>query len=466
MPKPNDGAVDETDDPILKSVVRAIGAKKLKVKDSVARVMTALGRIAPRRKEGDEMGLDVPTFEFSRTSESVMSEVKYVLFIDNKPFDIATGGLPFGRLVEIFGLEDSGKTALVKRAGLKAFLKNIYQRVVTSDERGVKKVSYERLDPNTYDVVVAYIDNEQSFDDDNSLVVEGKNVDFILGRIDTINQVFKACEQTVHEMKEIEKETGRPQFVVFILDSLASTSSEQEMDQEWGTEDYSRMPKQLRQGFRKLVRYINRFNVLFIVTNQVSDSFVKQKQKNPNAMPDDSAFSSSGGRACKYYASQRIFVQRTPYKFKMVKGGEEDGFVTEILTAKNRLKKPRRKARLTLLFGGLDREGGGYSDSFSILETLMMYDLVTYADDRWSFRFEACGITTTTFAKKQRGNPYIESRQEWPAFYQEHKADVDLLMEECQKLMFSSGDSSGLLDQPLEVEDARLEEKAEDRIFS
>lgn len=445
-------------------VVAAPKSKGKTVKDSISRVMSVLSRIAPRRKESDELGLDIPTFEFSRTSTTVLSEVKYVLFTGIESYDAATGGLPFGRLVEIFGLEDSGKTALVKKAGLQAFQKNVYRRVVTSDEQGVKRVSYEKLDPDTYDIVVVYIDNEQSFDDDNSLIVEGKNVDFILGRIDTIDQVFNTCERTVHEMKEIEMETGRPQFIVFILDSLASTSSEQEMSQEWGSEDYSRMPKQLRQGFRKLVRYINRFNVCFIVTNQVSDSFQKQKQKNPNAIPDDSAYVSTGGKACKYYASQRIFIQRLPYKVRMTKGGEEDGFIAEIKTVKNRIKKPLRKARMMLLFGGVDREGGGYSDIFSKLETMKMYDLATYDNDRWSFRFEASGIKTTTFDKKQRGNPYIESPQEWPAFYREHKADIDLLWEKCIIAMFSSGEA--VVESPLEVDDVGLaEESAEDIMF-
>ena len=106
-------------------------------------------------------------------------------------------------------------------------------------------------------------------------------------------------------------------------------------------------------------------------------------------------------------------------------------------TVKNRVKKPLRKGRMVLLFGDEDSAGGGFNELYSMLETFIMLDMAKDESGTVSFRFQANGITPSTFESK-RANPSIDSRIEWPGFYNEHKADFDALWAATEKKIFSS----------------------------
>jgi RecA/RadA recombinase len=358
--------------------------------------------------------------------------------IGNRVYDSITGSLPFGRIVEVYGIDASGKTALAKKAGISAQLKNIYKRVVTFGSDNVKRTTYEKLDPDKIDTHVLYIDNEQSFADDNSLTIDGVKADFILGRCDTIGQIFDAIERIVKVVEESAKDTDREQFIFVVIDTIASTSTNQELDQEWGQQDFSRHAKELRAAFRRVSRAINKHNVCLLCINQVSDSFAQKMKKNPNALPDENDYATFGGRALKFYASQRIFVQKVPKKFKLHPDNKlEDGLLIEMKTVKNRVKKPLRKGRMVLLFGDEESAGGGFNEVYSMLETFILLDMAKDESGTISFRFQANGITPSTFESK-RANPSIDNRLEWPAFYQEHKVDFDALWVLTEKKIFSS----------------------------
>jgi RecA/RadA recombinase len=161
-------------------------------------------------------------------------------------------------------------------------------------------------------------------------------------------------------------------------------------------------------------------------------------KKNPNALPDENDYATFGGRALKFYASQRIFVQKVPKKFKLHPDNKlEDGLLIEMKTVKNRVKKPLRKGRMVLLFGDEESAGGGFNEVYSMLETFILLDMAKDESGTISFRFQANGITPSTFESK-RANPSIDNRLEWPAFYQEHKVDFDALWVLTEKKIFSS----------------------------
>ena len=71
------------------------------------KVLAALQKLTSDKK-GD------PLAEFGRMSSSILSDVRHVLMIDNNVYDSVTGALPFGRIVEVYGIDASGKTALAK----------------------------------------------------------------------------------------------------------------------------------------------------------------------------------------------------------------------------------------------------------------------------------------------------------------------------------------------------------------
>src|SRR5690606_38216033 len=129
----------------------------------------------------------------------------------------------------------------------------------------------------------------------------------------------------------------------------------------------------LREGFRNMIRKINARNVAMICSNQVGDSFApKMKMKgNRVTLPQDSDFSTFGGKALRYYASLRLFMVRANPNYKAYGGQFSDGLVLHFFVSKSRQKMPLRSGRLVLLF---DR---GYSPEFSMLEHLKYMKMVT-----------------------------------------------------------------------------------------
>jgi len=411
-------------------------------------VIAKLKRTAPD-------GVKYGTYEVSRSNKQVLSAIKYVLTTGIRVFDDLVGGMPFGRVCEIYGLESCGKTSLVFRSAIRAQQFHIYE--VERDAAGV--VVYKPLNHDEMDVAVLYIDNEQSVDDDSKLTVDGTDADVILSRCDTIEMMFKMVDNVMEVAKEREarfEEAGKPrkQFVVVIVDTIASTSSKEELAQEWGKDDYPRQAAQISKGFRKLMLDINRQNVCMICTNQVRDNIKEQGQnKRPmmTSTPQDNAHVTFGGKALKFAATHRIFMYQMPTKYRLVPTAQfAAGYLVGFFSKKNRIKKPLREGRMALLF---DDKIGGLNDSFSILESLLFIGQGEFAEiqnkekgTNIAFKFARHEIPTTTFdvkettttlaeddekpvAKRGRGrkDPSIFCRAEWPAFYEAHRADIDLL---------------------------------------
>ena len=441
--------------------------KKLKAgfsnSDLKDRIVASVKRIAPRNK-------DAGSIEVCRTNKEILSRVRYVLTTGIKPFDDAVGGFPFGRVVELYGLESCGKTAVCMRSAVRAQKREIYERIKVEDTEKIEYVL--RKIPNDADVTVLYIDNEQSLEDDEKIVIEDVEIDAVLARCDTVELLFKTIDKTLDEISAFEKQTGRQQFVVVIVDTIAGTSSKEEMTKDWGKDDYSRQPKQLREAFRRMTRKINRQNVCMICTNQVSDSYKAAqagKKGNKSTLPRDQDFSTFGGRALKFYATVRIFMFKIPdVKYTLVKGAQfAAGFLVGFFTSKNRQVKPLREGRMALLS---DR---GLDNTFSILESLIYYGFAVYDKENggYAFRFNAWKIPMTTFGgsnaidleegdaaeeesrSERKKNPRIESRAEWPAFYEAHKADFDAMWAAAKNYIFATEGIGGFVASREDAED-------------
>jgi RecA/RadA recombinase len=286
--------------------------------------------------------------------------------------------------------------------------------------------------------VILYIDNEQSLDEGDKLIVDGLEVDALISRCDTVDELFDIMERVLTTVNTVSEGSEKPVFVVVVVDTIAGTSTKAEMEAEWGTVDYPRAPRALREGFRKMTRKINRHNVLMICTNQVGENFKGPKKRNLNPfaqdLPRPEDFQSSGGRAIKFFASLRIFMFPVNQEFKLSRGNQgPSGFVGGFITVKNRQVKPRREGRFVLLYDG------GLNNIFSILETMMKCKTVTRGERGIiEFRFRAHGIETTTFPdQRPNTNPKIEGNAAWPAFYEAHRPDLDLLWQKTVDLTFN-----------------------------
>lgn len=428
------------------------------------------------------------TFEFTMSNEDIYGDVKYVLLTGNEPFDTFTGGFPFGRITEIFGLENCGKSAMMIRTMCRFQAKHIYEVV---EKRGFI-YSLKRVEPQNVRLIRVYIDNEGSlekgfkigihdvtFDEQGNEKIEDITMDKVgIGLCDTVEQVFLSVDKFLKIIEEAERENREEEsdqviFGIFIVDTIAGTSSKDEIEREWGERDFPRAAQQISEGFRRLSREISRHHVALICTNQVRSKFTPSgggggyKVKFNTPQEDD--FSTFGGKALSFYSTHRVFMFRIPIKYTLVKGSQfPAGFLVGFRTVKNRLRKPMRESRMVLLF---DEEQGGLHSIFSILESLMFLKVAEMGDDgSVRFLFRKFGLETTTFAenvklvedaeaprsRRKPTDPEIEGRYQWLGFYKAHRLDMDNLW----KLAVDRANATEGLDQFYKPE---TEENGEDR---
>jgi RecA/RadA recombinase len=406
----------------------------------------------------------VGTFEFTMCDEEILGDVKYVLLTGNDSYDTFVGGFPFGRISEVFGLENCGKTAMMIRSMCRFQAKHIYE--VTSRKGFIYNL--KRVDPERVRLIKAYVDNEGSlekgfkvsirdvtYDENGQEIVETIAMEKTgIGLCDTIEQVFEAADKFLEiienaeaEAKKEAKETKEePQviFGFFIIDTVAGTSCKAEIEQDWGVKDFPRAAGKISEGFRRLRADISRHNVAMVCTNQVRTKFKEQQAGGYHvkfSTPQADDFATYGGKALGFYATHRVFMFQVPIKYTLVKGTQfPAGYLIGFRTIKNRLRKPMREGRMVLLF---DEDQGGLHNAFSILESMIFLKVAELADTgQIKFKFRKFGIETTTFAeniklgaetsgrsKKRQEDPEIEGRYQWLAFYRAHRADIQKLWE-------------------------------------
>ena len=423
-------------------------------KSSMDIVMSKLKRTAPKNSD----------FDISRSTTEVWSRVKYVIKTGLSPVDTLTGGIPFGRITEIYGLEGCLKTALLLRICGMANRKQIYN--VNSFEGAG---DYTLIPHEEAEVTVLYIDNETSLDDNNRLIVEGQKVDVLITDADTIDGIFKQIDTTIDALEEIEKvseaehaksldvhkksvqankkDKSKPiipviplvrQFLVVVVDTIAATSTVQEMAAAWGAQDFPRGPKEIRAGFKKLVRRINHRNVALICANQVGDSFAPKARNGPKyKLPQESDFSSPGGKALKFYASLRVFMVMASETYKVHKASKfPDGRMVHLFTKKNRQIKPLRTARIVLL------NSKGLDNTYSILEHILHLGVGAWGDTGITFDFEKYNINVNRSLQDadadEGGKVKLEHKEQWPEMYAKYKDAFDQLYEKTRQLMFES----------------------------
>jgi RecA/RadA recombinase len=422
------------------------------------------------RKEG------VPTFDITMSDEDILGDVKYVLLTGNEPYDRIVGGFAFGRINEVFGLENCGKTAMMVRSMCRFQAKHVYEVI---DRQGFV-YTVQRVPPDKIVTLQCYVDNEHSLEKGFKITIwdvttDDKGVEkremvemsTPLMVADTIDHIFQAIDKFIERIKvaeaAIEEDgSGRVVLGVFICDTVAGTSSKEELERAWGDRDYPRGAQQISEGFRCVTNDIARHNVAAIFTNQVRTKF-KDLQKGTGYRakfntPQEEDFSTYGGKALAFYSTHRVFMFQVPVRYTLVKGAQfSAGYLIGFRTHKNRLRKPGREGRMVLLF---DEEQGGLHNVFSILESMIFLRVAERSKDGGAitFKFRKNKIATTTFAdnitledtdetggkrRKRVPDPKIDDRYEWPAFYKAHRNDFDLLWEAAMRHAYETDGLSG-----------------------
>jgi len=433
-------------------------------------LIARLHQYAPR---GDKAVETYGTWEVASSKDDVLSKIRYVLTTGITAFDDIVGGMPFGRIVEVYGQESCGKTALALRCAGRAQLGSVCE--VIRDGDGIKGL--RKLKSSEFDVGVLYIDNEQSLDDDEKIKCDGHDLDIGIARCDTVAGVFKMVE---HEIDETEKwqanEPDKLHFLVVVVDTIASTSTKEDLNAAWGTRDFPRVPYELGKGFSRLVRRINACNAILICTNQVRVDYVAAGDRNANRKHVSYQYRSLGGKALKYYASHRVFMDALSSSYKLTPTAQfAAGLNIQFRTVKNRLRMPHRDGRMALLF---DEKKGGFNEPFSMLETLLLYKFIEMDAETkntgYRVKFMKNGVVPTTFGAEKitttleeddaklsprrgpsRKDPTFKNRADWPAFYAAHRADIDALWAKAVQYAFNTpGLSEPLVEDEEDIENA------------
>ncbi len=249
---------------------------------------------------------------------------------------LGVGGLPRGRVVEIYGPESSGKTTLT------------LQVIAEMQKLGG---------------TAAFIDAEHALDPQYAQKLGVNISDLLISQPDTGEQALEIADMLVR--------SGSVDVVV--VDSVAALTPKAEIEGEMGDSHMGLQARLMSQALRKLTANIKRSNTLVIFINQIRMK-IGVMFGNPET--------TTGGNALKFYASVRLDIRRTG----AIKSGEEViGNETRVKVVKNNVAPPFREAHFDILYGeGISREG-------EIIELGVLHKLIEKSGAWYAYKGEKIG---------------------------------------------------------------------------
>ena len=270
---------------------------------------------------------------------------------------LGIGGLPRGRIIEIYGPESSGKTTLALHC------------IAEGQKKGGN---------------VAVIDVEHALDPVYASAL-GVDVDSLLvSQPDTGEQALEITEALVRSCA----------IDVIVVDSVAALVPRAEIEGEMGDSHVGLQARLMSQALRKLAGAISKSNCVAIFINQLREK-VGVVYGNPEVTP--------GGRALKFYSSVRIDIRRIE---ALKSGGELIGSRTRAKVVKNKISPPFREAEFDIMYGkGISREG-------ELLDLAVKLDVVKKSGAWFSFKEERLGQGRDNVKELFRNNKELSDKIE------------------------------------------------------
>ena len=291
---------------------------------------------------------------------------------------LGIGGIPKGRIIEIYGPESSGKTTLALHA------------IAEAQKQGGE---------------AAFIDAEHALDPVYAKKL-GVDIDnLIVSQPDTGEQALEIAEALVR--------SGAIDLIV--VDSVAALVPKAEIDGDMGDSHMGLQARLMSQGLRKLAGAINKSNSTIIFINQLREK-IGVMFGNPET--------TTGGRALKFYASVRMDIR----KIENIKvDGEVTGSRTRVKIVKNKVAPPFREAEFDIVYGkGISKEG-------SILDLAVNLNIIEKSGSWFSYNGEKIGQGRENVKKYLLENTKVCEEVEAKVRKNTQKAFENALVEEEQE---------------------------------
>jgi recombination protein RecA len=265
---------------------------------------------------------------------------------------LGVGGVPRGRIIEIYGPESSGKTTLV-------------QHIIAEAQKAGG--------------TAALIDAEHAFDPSYAEKTGVKLDELLVSQPDTGEQALEIAE-TLIRSNAVD---------VIAIDSVAALVPKAEIEGDIGDSHVAMQARLMSQALRRITSAVSRSKTTVIFTNQLR-SMIGVMFGNPET--------TTGGKALKYYASVRMEIRRIE---SLKSGTDVSGIRVRVKVVKNKVAPPFRTAEFDIMFnGGISREG-------SILDVATEFDIVKKSGAWYEYNNQKVGQGKEAAKAYLKQNPSI-----------------------------------------------------------